>query len=677
MVALDGSPSVQAAVSVLAIVRAGAVAAPLPSGRTPAETAAILALLDPVLGPDGDEVARPGRALDDPGVVVLTSGTTAAPRGVVLPSAALDASAAAWLGALPPATGWLLALGLSHVAGIGVLWRAMAGRVPIRIEAPGDAGAQLAALRGSPALSHVSLVPTQLGRLLDEAGDGPPPPTLRAVLLGGGIIPPDLVTRAAEAGWPVVPTYGLSEAGSGVTALPADEARTHPTSAGRALPGVSVSISDPDADGIGEIVVGTPARFAGYVGEATSDGPIHTGDLGRLDDAGRLYVVDRRTDRIVRGGENVSPAEVEAVLTGLPWIADAAVVARREDDLGQVPIAAIVLSPDEVDPGDDAILRACRDSLAGYKVPAAVIRLDAMPRTAGGKLRREAVRALVDGGSSGILARPGGDEIGWRVTGSGPAPIVLLPGTLSNAAQLGRLATELAGAGDATIHAIDRRGMGTSRLADPAPLDVDVHVRDLVAYLDARGIDRARVLGVSFGAVVALELAARHPERVESLVAWEPPYGPAADEATRRRFATLAADTAAAHRASGAAGAAETFLRAVAGDAAWDRLPPKARDFLAREGDAALSDSALVGLDLVGLARISAPTTILTGASSEPFYAPIADALARRIPGARRRTLDGLAHPAPITDPVDIADAFRDAAGRPSTTVPVPLETRP
>ncbi len=548
VVALDGSPTLDAAVAVLGIVRAGAVAAPLPDGRTAAETAAILALLDPVLVLGGEDHARPGRSLAEPGLVVLTSGTTAAPRGVVLPATALDASAAAWLGALPPATGWLLALGLSHVAGIGVLWRAMAERVPLRIEAPGDPAAQLAALRGSPALSHVSLVPTQLGRLLDAADDGPPPPTLRAVLLGGGIIPPDLVTRAVAAGWPVVPTYGLSEAGSGVTALPSDEAATHPASAGRALPGVSISIADPDHDGIGEIVVATPARFAGYVGEGPSEGPIRTGDLGRLDDTGRLTVVDRRTDRIVRGGENVSPAEVEALLTSLPWIEDAAVVARRDPGLGQVPVAAIVLRRDVADPGDDAILRACRNSLAGSKVPVAIVRLDAVPRTAGGKLRREAVRALVDGGSAGILARPGGDEIGWRVTGTGPSSILLLPGTLSNAAQLGRLATELAAAEAATVHAIDRRGMGTSRLADPALLDVDVHVRDLVAYLDARGIGRAAVLGVSFGGVVALELAARHPDRVSTLVAWEPPYGPAADEGTRRRFATLAADTAAAYR---------------------------------------------------------------------------------------------------------------------------------
>jgi len=206
---------------------------------------------------------------------------------------------------------------------------------------------------------------------------------------------------------------------------------------------------------------------------------------------------------------------------------------------------------------------------------------------------------------------------------------------------------------------------------------VDVHIRDLLAYLDARGIERALVVGVSFGAVVALEMAARCQDRVETLVAWEPPYGPLGDDASRARFARIDEDTARAYQAGGPAAAAETFLRAVAGDAAWERLPPKGRGFLAREGDAALSDSALVGLDPDGLARIGASTTILTGGASEPFYAPIADALAGRIPQARRRTLDGLAHPAPITEPARIADAVRDALATPTSPSLAAVEPRP
>ena len=114
-----------------------------------------------------------------------------------------------------------------------------------------------------------------------------------------------------------------------------------------------------------------------------------------------------------------------------------------------------------------------------------------------------------------------------------------------------------------------------------------------------------------------------------------------------------------AHRTRGPPAAAETFLRAVAGDAAWDRLPPRARAFLEGEGDGALADVGLTGLDPDGLARIAAPVAILTGGASEPFYAPIADALAARIPGARRDTLEGFTHPSPITQPGIVAAAVR------------------
>jgi len=661
VVGVPARASAETIAAIVGVLRAGAAAAPIPESLTRSERAAVMALLDPMLVVDEPGAARPGRVLDVAGIVVPTSGTTGRPRGVVLPDASISASADAWLAALPPATGWVLALGLGHVAGLGVVWRAIAGRVPVRIVPAGDPGALVAALRAAPAASHVSLVPAQLARALDLAGDEAPPPTLRAVLLGGGTIAETLVTRALGAGWPVMPTYGLSEAASGVTALATDEVRDAPGTAGRPLPGVRLWIDAPDEHGIGEIVVSSPAAFAGYVGEPprTPDQPIRTGDLGRLDAAGRLVVVDRRTDLVVRGGENVSPAEVEAVLLGHPAITDAAVVGRPDPVWGHVPVAAIVLDPDAPDPGDEELLGHCRASLGGFKVPADVLRLDTLPRTPGGKLRREAVRALVDGSRSGILARPGGDAIGWRVTGDGPVAVLLLPGTLSTAAQLDGLAASLAGPGDVTVHALDRRGSGTSRLGDPVPLDVAVHVSDTAAYLDARRIPSAVVVGASYGGALALELAARLPGRVTAVVAWEPPYGPLADEPTRAAFAALAAAVEVAHRTRGAGAAAETFMRAVAGEAAWDRLPQRSRAFLAGEGDGALADAALAGLDPDGLARIVAPVTLLTGGASEPFYQSIADALIARIPGARREVLDGLAHPAPITHPARFAAAVR------------------
>jgi O-succinylbenzoic acid--CoA ligase len=669
-------PSTLDAISaLLGVLRAGAVAAPIQPGLTSHELAGAFAILAPRLvleagdleaGGGDSAPAEHARDPEAPAVVVLTSGTTGRPRAVVLSSRALAASADAWLAALPPATGWLAPLEVSHVAGLGIAWRAVAGRVPVRIVPANDPATQLAALGAEPPVSHVSLVPAQLLRLLDLAADAPPPSTLRAVLLGGGPIPPELVLRAARAGWPVIPTYGLSEAASGVTALPAAEALDAPASAGRPLPGVRLWIEGPDADGVGEIVVETSARASGYLGEApvAAAEPLRTRDLGRLDATGRLFVVDRRTDRIVRGGENVAPAEVEAVLLAHPAVADAAVVGRPDPLWGHVPVAAVVLDQDAADPGDEALVAHCRATLAGFKVPAAFTRLDALPRTPGGKLRRNAVRALLTGERRGELARPDGAAIGWRITGDGALPLLLLHGTLSTAAQLDRLAAELAKPGEVTVHALDRRTGGSGRLPPgpvPAGLDVAVHVADLAAYLDARQIDRAVLVGASFGGALALEAAARHPGRVMGVVAYEPPYGPLADESIQAAFRELTTTVAQAHREGGAAAAAETFLRGVAGDTAWDRLPERSRAFLAGEGDGALADSALLGLRPDDLPGISVPVTVITGGASAPFYAPIADAVAARIRGAIRVTLPGLAHPAPITDAARVAAAIRSA----------------
>ncbi len=164
-----------------------------------------------------------------------------------------------------------------------------------------------------------------------------------------------------------------------------------------------MAIEDPDPEGVGEIVVVGDARCSGYLGEprATQADPVRTGDLGRLDDAGRLVVVDRRIDRIVRGGENIAPAEVELVLEAHPAVGEAAVVGRPDEIWGHVPVAAIVLRDGVTDPGDDGTRSARAQPLAGFKVPVAFTRLDALPRTPGGKLRRDAVRALLAGESHG------------------------------------------------------------------------------------------------------------------------------------------------------------------------------------------------------------------------------------------------------------------------------------
>ncbi len=373
----------------------------------------------------------PAPVLDpnEPAIAILTSGTTGRPKAALLSHASMAASAAAWSDALPDAVGWLLCVGLAHVAGLGVAWRAIGAGVPLRVIPFFDADAVLEALRRGTE-SHLSLVPTQLARLLDasaaggarsdgewlgavEPADGRAVTAgMRAVLLGGAPIPPGLVTRALAAGWPVVPTYGLTEAGSGVTALATADAAAHPESAGRPLPGVLLRIADPAADGTGEIQVHTPARFLGYLGmpeasaAAFEEGAwLRTGDTGRLDRDGFLHVIDRRDDVLVSGGENVFPAEVEAALAEHPAIAEAGVAGRPDPAWGAVPVASIVLRPGAPTPTSDELRSFCLARLAPYKVPAAFLVVGALPRTTSGKLRRSELRAA-------LIATPPADQAG-------------------------------------------------------------------------------------------------------------------------------------------------------------------------------------------------------------------------------------------------------------------------
>jgi o-succinylbenzoate---CoA ligase len=296
---------------------------------------------------------------DVPGdLIVHTSGTTGAPTPVGLTNENILANAlgsAVALG-LDPHERWLCPLPLSHIGGLMVLLRSAIYATSAVIGPPDTPGVTLS-----------SLVPTMLARLLDA---GARPPT-RAVLLGGAPTDPTLLARARDAGWPVAPTYGLSEACSQVTVGEIGDTET----SGRPLPNASVSIA-PD----GEILVAGPTVAGG--------GRLHTGDLGRLDDRGRLIVIGRKTDTIVTGGENVAPAEVEAVLREHPAVADAGVFARPHAEWGEAVTARVVLRAGA--DTTEAELRAfAAERLARFKVPKAVELADALPRTESGKLLRK------------------------------------------------------------------------------------------------------------------------------------------------------------------------------------------------------------------------------------------------------------------------------------------------
>ena len=320
----------------------------------------------PIAGPSAPEPA-PIR-LDAIATVMHTSGTTSAPRRVELTygnwlHSALGSAVA--LG-LDPHERWLCPMPLAHVGGLSIPIRsAIYGTTAVVCERF-EVGEVLEWLmEPARAITLVSLVPTMLSRLLDAGLHDPP--VLRWALLGGGPLPPPLIERAERAGVQVAPTYGMTEACSQIATF------------GWPLPGVSVRIA---ADG--EILVSGPnvSRHA-----LDADGWLHTGDVGSLDDRGRLRVTGRKAETIISGGENVAPAEVEAVLLAHPAVADAAVHGRVDPEWGEAVVATVVVRDGRTAEADE--LRAfCAERLARFKVPKAIEFAQGLPRTQSGKLLR-------------------------------------------------------------------------------------------------------------------------------------------------------------------------------------------------------------------------------------------------------------------------------------------------
>jgi O-succinylbenzoic acid--CoA ligase len=372
----------------------GAVAVPLDLRLAAAERERIAAgaaiVVDEPLRSGADHGAQAGAPsvmhdLDVAAVVIHTSGTTGAPRPVELSYGNLLWSAlgsAVALG-LDDDERWLCTLPLSHVGGLSILVRSAIYATTAVVHERFDTDAVLAALRGGE-VTLVSLVATTLARLLDAGLERPP--RLRCALTGGGPVPRSLVERSAAAGVPVALTYGLTEASSQVTTTPASELAdpSVPARPGPALFCTDVRIA-PD----GEILVSGPTVA---ISAELDGGCLHTGDLGRLDAEGRLEVVGRKADTIVSGGENVAPAEVEAVIESHPGVLEAVVLGRADERWGEAVTAIVVARPGSR--LEDEELRAhCAASLAPFKVPKSFeAREQPLPRTPSGKLlRRELV----------------------------------------------------------------------------------------------------------------------------------------------------------------------------------------------------------------------------------------------------------------------------------------------
>jgi O-succinylbenzoic acid--CoA ligase len=355
---------------------------------------------DPDPGGRGDNFwRRPG----GPAAICFTSGTSGDPRGVLLTHGNFYASARASATNLgvDPGDLWLACLPLHHVGGLSILTRSAYYGTAVQLQGEFDPEAVDEAVdRGG--ITLLSLVPPMLERLLRARRGRAYPPTLRAALVGGGPCPPPLLAEAASLSLRALPTYGLTETTSQVTTLPPDEWPDGLATAGRPLPGIEVEVRDESGRALapgaeGEIHVRGPVVMAGYLDDrragrgSLQDGWLRTGDVGAWDTAGRLVLLDRRVDRVVTGGENVSPAEVERVLSGHPAVADVCVVGVPSGAWGHEVAAAVTLRP-----GARVTLEELRafaaSGLSAFKLPRRLRVVDALPRSASGKLLRRVVR---------------------------------------------------------------------------------------------------------------------------------------------------------------------------------------------------------------------------------------------------------------------------------------------
>jgi O-succinylbenzoic acid--CoA ligase len=306
---------------------------------------------------------------DDVWVILHTSGTTAAPKPVELTYGNFRASAAAAQANVPlgPDDRWLCVLPLFHVGGLSILTRTVFYGASAIVHERFDAAAVCASIESGEA-TVVSLVPTMLGRLRDAGLERAP--ALRAALVGGGPVPRDLLEWGREAGLPLLQTYGMTETCSQIATAAAG------SDAARPLPGVEVRVGQR-----GEILVRGPMVSRRALAD---DGWVHTGDRGRVDEHGFLHVDGRLKDVIVTGGENVAAAEVEEALVAHPAVSDAAVVGRPDPEWGEAVTAFVVVDGSRV--ADEELVAWCRERLAGYKVPRALVRVPELPRNASGKL---------------------------------------------------------------------------------------------------------------------------------------------------------------------------------------------------------------------------------------------------------------------------------------------------
>ena len=350
----------------------------------------------------------PRHSLDAPVLLCYTSGSTGIPKGVVLTQAALfwNAVNSTHMHDLTGADRVLTTLPMFHVGGLNIqTLPALHAGATVTLHAKFDPVAALDAI----VHEHITLavlVPAQLTAMMELPGwKNADLTSLRVLSTGSTIVPEPFVRRVHERGVPLIQVYGSTETCPIAAYNRAEEAVRKAGSAG--LPALHCAIRIVDGEGRdvsagcdGEILVRGPNVMRGYwnAPEASArvlrDGWYHSGDIGHLDEDGYLYVVSRKHDMIISGGENIYPAEIETVLTECSAIAEACVFGRSDQRWGEKVVAAVVLKPG-VQMSEAEVLAQLEGRIARYKLPREVRFVEALPRNALGKVQRDTLRMAV------------------------------------------------------------------------------------------------------------------------------------------------------------------------------------------------------------------------------------------------------------------------------------------